>query len=80
MKEMKGKREEIEQVTRGHNIVADGWAGAANPHPHPTPYPTPFPKQTHTVFLVISAPGAFEIEIKPCYLEAAISTPYKKRY
>ena len=25
-----------EQVTRGHNIVADGWAGASNPHPHPT--------------------------------------------
>ena len=21
------------EVTRGHNIVADGWAGAANPHP-----------------------------------------------
>ena len=28
------------QVTRGHHIVADGWAGAANPHPHPTPFPT----------------------------------------
>ena len=26
-----------EQVTRGHNIVADGWAGASNPHPHPMP-------------------------------------------
>ena len=36
------KREK--QVTRGHNIVADGLAGAANPHPHPTPFPT----QTHT--------------------------------
>ena len=23
-----------EQVTRGHIIVADGWAGAHNPHPH----------------------------------------------
>ena len=23
------------QVTRGHNIVVDGWAGAANPHPTP---------------------------------------------
>ena len=28
------------QVTRGHNIVADGWAGASNPHPHPNPLPT----------------------------------------
>ena len=36
------------QVTRGHNIVADGWTGAANPHPHPTPHPTPLPTQTHT--------------------------------
>ena len=35
------------QVTRGHNIVAYGWAEAANPHSHPTPYPTPFPTQTH---------------------------------
>ena len=32
----------------GHNIVADRWAGAANPHPHPTPHPTPLPTQTHT--------------------------------
>ena len=27
----------MKQVTRGHNIVADGWAGACNPHPHPRP-------------------------------------------
>ena len=25
----------LEQVTRGHNIVANGWAGASNPHPYP---------------------------------------------
>ena len=36
------------QVTRGHNIVAYGWLGAANPHLYPTPYPTPFSTQTHT--------------------------------
>ena len=35
-------------MTRGHNTVADGWAGAANPHPHPTLHPTPLPTQTHT--------------------------------
>ena len=34
----------IKQVTRGHNIVADGWAGASNPHPYPIPLPT----LTHT--------------------------------
>ena len=28
-----------EQVTRGHNIVVDGWAGAANPHQHPSQPP-----------------------------------------
>ena len=27
------------QVTWGDNIVADGWAGAANPHPHLTQHP-----------------------------------------
>ena len=27
------------QVTRGHNIVVDGWAGASNPYPHPKPHP-----------------------------------------
>ena len=26
------------EVTRGHNIVADGWAGASNTHPHPKPH------------------------------------------
>ena len=35
-------------MTRGHNIVADGWEGAANPHPHPMRHPTPFPTQTQT--------------------------------
>ena len=33
------------QVTRGHNIVADGWAGASNPHPHLNPQPN---RQTYT--------------------------------
>jgi len=28
------------QVTQGHNIVADRWAGAFNRHPHPMPTPT----------------------------------------
>ena len=31
---------EIEQVTRGHNIVADGLAGASNPQPNPNPHPS----------------------------------------
>ena len=35
-------------MMRGHYIVADGWAGAADPDPHPTPHPTPFPTQPHT--------------------------------
>ena len=28
---------EKKQVTRGHNIVADGWAGANNPHAYSLP-------------------------------------------
>ena len=28
-----------QHVTRGHNIVADGWAGASNPHPNPNFHP-----------------------------------------
>ena len=40
-------REKIKkQVTRGHNIVADGWAGASNPQPHPNHIPKP--PQTHS--------------------------------
>ena len=31
------KREVNNQVTRAHNIVAVGWAGAYNLHPHPLP-------------------------------------------
>ena len=44
------------QVTRGHNIVTNGWAGAANPHPNLMPHLTPFPTQTHkkTITLVLS--------------------------
>ena len=32
----------LEKMTRGHNIVTDGWAGASNPHPHHNhnPHPT----------------------------------------
>ena len=33
---------------QGHNIVADGWAGAANPHPQPKPHPTTYLTLTHT--------------------------------
>ena len=35
-----GRERKGKQLTRGHNIVADGWAGAFNPHPHPNPLPT----------------------------------------
>ena len=31
----KCQERENKQVTRGYNIVAEGWAGASNPHPHP---------------------------------------------
>ena len=37
MKNRKSRIIETEQVTRGHNIVADGWAGTSNPHPHFNP-------------------------------------------
>ena len=30
------KKRGEQQVSRGLDIVADGWAGASNPHPHPT--------------------------------------------
>ena len=36
--EKRKKKKEKEQVTRGHNIVAAGWAGASNPHPHHKPH------------------------------------------
>ena len=38
--EIKNKGKIVKQVTRGHNIVADGWAGASNPHPHQKPPPS----------------------------------------
>ena len=36
------------QVTRGHNIVADGWAGVCNPQPHPNHTPKPPPTHSPT--------------------------------
>ena len=32
---MEESEEDEKQVTRDHEIVADGWAGASNPNPHP---------------------------------------------
>ena len=40
MGETNDREEKIEQVTRGHNIVADEWAGASNPHLYPNLHPT----------------------------------------
>ena len=46
-RKIRKEQEMIKQVTRGHNIVADGWAGASTPHPHPMPPPpTHIPKKT----------------------------------
>ena len=36
----------------GHNIVADGWAGASNPHQHPKPHPADKHTQILTETLV----------------------------
>ena len=33
----KMRKKKLKQVTRGYNIVADGWAEASNPHPQPQP-------------------------------------------
>ena len=41
----------VKQVTRGHNIVADGWAGASNPHSQSTP-PTSILTHTYTKSIV----------------------------
>jgi len=46
--EIESEKKEKEQVTRGHNIVADGWAGASNPQPHPNPTLNSPPTHTQT--------------------------------
>ena len=38
-KDGKQGKENEEQMTQGHNIVADGWAGESNTHPYPNPHP-----------------------------------------
>ena len=35
-------------MTRGHNVVAEGWAGASNPQSHPNHTPNPPPTHSHT--------------------------------
>ena len=39
-------------MTWGHDIVEDGWAGAASPHPHPTPLLTQTQTQKASITLV----------------------------
>ena len=39
----------MKQVTRGHNIVADGWAKASSPNLYPNPQPT-YKQKKHTCF------------------------------
>ena len=46
---------QTKQVTWGHNIVADGWAGASNPRLTPTTPPTPF-QHTHPQTKSTAAP------------------------
>ena len=43
MYKVKSEKDFIKQVTRGHNIVASGWAGAYDPL-----YTLPHPSLTHT--------------------------------
>ena len=43
----------MEQVTRGHNTVADGWAGECNPHPHSHPPHTNSHAQTIATAVII---------------------------
>ena len=43
---VKKKSFKQKQVTRGHNFVASGWAGAFNPQCHPNPVPNPLPHTT----------------------------------
>ena len=52
-KKKKRMRKRNKQVTRGHNIVAEGWAGASNPYPHPNPPPTLKHTQKVTKTLVL---------------------------
>ena len=43
------------QVTRGHNIVAEGWAGVSNPNPHPNPlHKYPQEKYLKRLFFCVS--------------------------
>ena len=42
-------RIERKQVTRGQNIIADGWAGASNPHLDPTHPPTAHKRQKRSL-------------------------------
>ena len=38
-------------MTRGHNIISEGWAGASNPHPHLKPH------CIHAIFNIFPPPS-----------------------
>ena len=41
----------------GHNLVADGWAGAFNPHPHPNSQPN---RQTNAKYITNARFSTFD--------------------
>ena len=57
-------------VTRGHNIVADGWVGALDPHPHPRPPQMHSRTQTISVNFASSQISCFLPTYLPSYRHA----------
>ena len=51
--ESKGLETKEEQVTRGHNIVADEWAGAANPLPNTDTFTKSFQNTRFPTFRLV---------------------------
>jgi len=63
-------RQMQKQVSQGHNIVADRWAGASNPHPHANPNPThKYLKHSFFNFFTQSSSLKGYITAKHCFTE-----------
>ena len=70
-------RIECKQVTRGHNIVANGWAGASNPHLDQTHPPMAHKHQKRSLSYFLTCARGRKDQLTDQWTDKASYTSYR---